>query len=374
MAGLVVGGLLGDEDGSASPARAAEIEAKPSAVDEIALTSTASADVTARVAEHLRLQHRRYRTFLPPRTKPVAMVSTGSGGPAAMLRVSLSGTLADYRAALGARGLTVENPACYVPNERLILLGYDGAKFDGALAAARENAAKLKQAKEDEARRFADTQNADDDRFRRENVAEADRKELKRRRWSVFRQAQAEAGRRHKAAEDKNEKLLADATERLLVLASHELFHAYIDGEVYPRSAAALPPWLDEGLAQFVEHAAWRNDGPVVDSSSTALKDRLKDALKRGEAPTVASILSLEGKHYLVTDPRQTDDVRGRYVFAWALAQLLAETKRLTPRETLDRYVDDRQSDPATRLAKLTKKSPADFEAEWRAYLARITR
>lgn len=342
---------------------------------EIELVSTATADVTKRVAEHLRVQRNRYRLFLPPRSE-VATGSTGGGRSAspAALRVRLSGTLADYRAALAARGLRVENPACYVPAERLILLGFDGARFDGALAASRDNADKLEETKKDEARRFAALQKQEEARFKRENVAEAVRKDLSRRRWNDFRRAQADVERRHKGAEEKNEQLLTEATDRLLSLASHELFHAYVDGEVYPRSAADLPPWLDEGLAQLVEHALWRNDAPLFDPPPPALVRSLREEKKQGEPPSVAEILALEGKHYLVAEPEQTAEVRRRYAFAWGLVQLLAETKRLSPRESLDRYVADREPDPAKRLARLTKKTPAEFETEWREYLARIVK
>jgi len=360
----------GEPKSNTAPRSAPAIDA-----GEIELVGTATADVTKRVAEHLRLQHKRYQLFLPPRTG----VAGGSAGDAArdapkMLRVRLSGTLADYRSALAVRGLRVENPACYVPRERLILLGFDGARFDGALAAAHENAAKLKQAKDEESRRFAEAQKQEEARFKRENVAEAVRKDLSRRRWNDFRRSQADVERRQKGAEEKNEQLLAEATDRLLALASHELFHAYVDGEVYPRSSAALPPWLDEGLAQLVEHALWRNDVPLTVPPPPELVRRLRDEKKHGEPPSVAEILALEGKHYLVAEPEQTLEVRRRYLFAWALVQMLAETKRLTPRDALDRYVDDQEPDPAKRLARLTKKPPAEFETEWREYLARIVR
>jgi hypothetical protein len=253
-------------------------------------------------------------------------------------------------------------------------LGFDGARFDGALAAARDNAEKLEQTKRDEARRFADAQKQEESRFKRENVAEAVRKDLSRRRWNDFRRGQAEFERRHKGAEEKNEQLLAEATDRLLALASHELFHAYVDGEVYPRNGAALPAWLDEGLAQLVEHARWRNDAPLLDPPPPALVRSLRAEKQLGEPPSVAEILGLEGKHYLVAEPEQTAEVKRRYVFAWALVQLLAETKRLQPRETLDRYVEDREPNPAKRLTRLTKKTPAEFETEWREHLARIVK
>lgn len=370
-----------------APARAGE----PATVraDGIELTSTASATVTKPVAERIRRQLARYRAFLPPRTAGAPADAARLDTASRELRIRLYGTLVAYQAAVAERGLRVGNPACYLPAEHTILLGFDGAKFDDVLAASTESSAKAAEEKDVTARRFAESQKAEEKRFRSNNVPENVRKEILQRLKQDFQQANAAADRKQKEAEKLNQKRFDEATARLLALADHELFHAYVESEVYPRDRGGLPPWLDEGLAQFVEHARWRGDQPLVDTRPQELVRRLRDEMhgsKDGavEPMSVAGILALEGKHYLVgkgdasttanSAVANSDDVRRRYLFAWALVQMLAETKRLAPREALDRYVDDRESDPTARLAQWVKKSPTEFEAEWRTWLAKVVR
>ncbi|MCE9604550.1 MAG: hypothetical protein K8U03_06545 [Planctomycetia bacterium] len=359
--------------------RAFAVEPTSIPADGIDLTSTASEAVTKRVAEHVRRQLVRYRAFLPPRLEPLLAsptreVSASSSLERRELRIRLFGTLEAYRAEVAKRGLRVGNPACYIAVDHLILLGFDGAKFDDILSAAQERSKKIEEARVDTALRFAASQKEQELRFRRENVPDKERHDLLQRQNQEFQRSKAAAKRERKEADEKNEKLYDEATARLLALAAHELFHAYVEREVYPREHGGLPAWLDEGLAQFVENARWRNELPIVDAPAPELVKRLRDEAKNGEIPSVGSLLSLEGKHYLAGVAQGTDDVRRRYVFAWALVQLLAETKRLTPRESLDRYVENRNADPTTRFASFVKKSPAEFETEWRAYLAKLTR
>lgn len=345
------------------------LQAKQEAIrfDGIVLESTASSEVTQRAVDHLRGRLRQYRRFLPPRVELGAK-------DRAEITIRLHGTTAAYRAAVATYGLRVDNPACYLSEPNVILLGFDGAKYDDVLAAGEENAARLKRQRDEDARRFADTRKEEDERYRRDNVSAQFRHDLSLRRLKEFQRTKAEAERRRREAEDKNEKLFGDATDRLLALADHELFHAYVRTEVYPQVGGGLPAWLDEGLAQLVEHAEHRADGPIFDVRSSELAKRLRLELKQAEPPTVASLIASDDKHYLATDRRETDAVRRRYLFVWALAQLIVDTKRLVPRDGLDRYVADDRRDATAAFARFTKKSPAEFEVEWREYLAKISR
>jgi hypothetical protein len=350
---------------SAPPA--AKAEPQTIRVDGLVLVSTASVDVTNRTAEHLRDRLKQYRKFLPPRAEK----KTPAGDE---ITVRLFGTSAAYRSAAESRGLRIDNPACYLWESREILLGFDGARYDDVLAAAEERSAKLKQQRNAAARQFAAAQKAEEQRFRAENVAAQVRHDLSQRRKQAFQRSNAAAERERLEAEEKNEKLFGEATARLLALADHELFHAYVHAEVYSQADAGLPAWLDEGLAQLAENARQRGDALVVDVPAPALVQSLRLELKQGEPPTVAEILASTDKHYLVADRRATEAVRRRYLFAWALAQLLAETKRLTPRDGLDRYVVDLHHDPSAAFARLTRKSPAEFELEWREFLAKVVK
>jgi len=368
LVGVVCGAPLRGAERPATTTPAARkpdaLKAEPARIelDGITLVSTASSEVTRLTAEHLRDRLKQYRKFLPPRTE---VKSAASG----KTTIRLYGTSAAYRAALANYGVYVDNPACYLWEARVILLGFDGAKYDDVLAAAQEKSARLKQEEVKVARMFADEQRDEERRFELQNVAAQLRSDLRQRRNQAFQRDKNIAKRQREEADKKNERLFGEATERLLALADHELFHAYVQSEVYPQADGGLPPWLDEGLAQLVEHAVRRDGASVVDPRSPTLVRSLRLELKRGEPPTAASLTSLNSKHYLLADRRETDDVRRRYLYAWALAQLLVETKRLTPRDGLDRYVVEVQADPETAFARFTKKPAAEFEAEWRAYL-----
>lgn len=269
--------------------------------------------------------------------------------------------------------MRIDNPACYLWDSREILLGFDGAKYDDVLAAAEERSTKLKRERDEKARAFAAAQKEQEKRYRLENVAAKLRHDLSQRSKQAFLRSNAAAERQRLEAEEKNEKLFDEATARLLALADHELFHAYVQTEVYSQTGG-LPAWLDEGLAQLAENARRRGDALLVEVPAPALVQKLRLELKQGEPPTVASLLASTDKHYLTADRRETDEVRRRYLFAWALAQLLAETKRLTPRDGLDRYVAEVRTDPTAAFARFTQKSPTEFEAEWRAFLTKVVR
>lgn len=352
---------------SATSPAAPKLEPQTIRLDGVVLVSTASAEVTRRTADHLRGRLKQYRQFLPPR----AELKTKDR---AEIKIKLYGTSAAYRAAVAMYGLHVENPACYLWEPSLIFLGFDGAKYDDVLAAAEARSADLERKRVEAARRFADTKKEEAQRFQRDNVAAQVRHDISYRSQQEFNRAKAAAKQQQDEADEKNRKLFDEATDRLLALADHELFHAYVQTEVYSQADGGLPAWLDEGLAQLVEHAVRRDDALGFSVRAPALKQRLRDALKQGDPPTAASLIESHDKHYLLADRRETDAVRRRYLFAWALAQLLVETKRLTPRDGLDRYVVDHLDDPSAAFARFTKKSPAEFEKEWREFLTKVVK
>ncbi len=342
----------------------------PAAERRFELVATASPETTSRIAAHATLCFDRYARLWPPRAEP-----------ARLPKILLCGTLDEYRAALAERGLRLANPACFLAAENLVLLGFDGAAAEADLQAGRERTARLSASldrlRAEQARRVRD----DEDRFRREGTPAATRTDLKRRRLQAFQQAENEARQALRRADEANRTAFDRAAERLLTTAAHELFHAYAVNYVYPAERGALPRWLDEGMAQVVEHAAWSDAGPRFDPPPAELIRRVRAvrSLKPadgGEAFDLRRLLEAPPEEFLFDGAAQAAGARTaaehRYLGAWSLVQFLVGRGELKPGDALDRYVADRQAAPAVRFERFAGRPLKTVEAEWRAWLERL--
>ena len=329
---------------------------------EFEIDGTATKEIAADVGSRLAEQWKRYEKWLPPRL-------TGEhAGP--LPEVRLYQSLAEYRQALAERGAALENPAVYLRDANLILLGFDGDRYGASLKAARERVKKYDEETEALGRAFAAQQKADDERFRREKTPQNVRNEIVRRQASDFRKAQAAAAAARREADAANKKLFAEAADRLLAGASHELFHAYVATRLYPPAVDRLPAWLHEGLAQLVEHGRWRDERLLIDPPPPALLQRLKPAAGQTlELPSVRELVSSADVGFLAHDKRVTDDVRLRYLTAWSLTQYLASIGALERRERLDDYALDDRADSTARFERFAGRDTAAVEAGWHAYL-----
>ena len=326
----------------------------------------AAPEVGKEVEARLRLQWKRYALLLPPRFPP-------SDSDAPLFEVRLYGTLADYRAALAEHGLRLENPAVYLTDARLILLGFDGARFDAALDDAQKRVVQRKAEVEKLSRAFAAQQKADNARFQREQTPEAVRKELQLRRRRDFQKAQAEAAAAQRQAEDANQAELDSAIGRILANGSHELFHAYVATRLYRVPSDRLPAWLHEGLAQTVEYGRWRNDRLLIDiAPPPELLRQLKPDGNGGPALfDLRTLLMADDEQFLAHGAAASGDARRAYLAAWSLTQYLASIGSFSKRTALDAYAADGDADPVRRFERFVGRDLAMVEADWRAYVGK---
>lgn len=351
----------GESVSAVEPAIAAKEDALPAK-----FVNYAASEIGKEVEARLRLQWKRYALLLPPRFPPPS-----DDNP--LFEVRLYGTLADYRAALADYGLRLENPAAYLTDARLILLGFDGARFNAALDAAQKQVAQRKTEMEDLSRAFAAKQKEDNARFQREQTPEAVRKELQLRLRRDFQRDRAAAAAAQRQAEDANQAVLETAIERILAIGSHELFHAYVATRLYRAPSDRLPAWLNEGLAQSVEYGRWRNDRLLVDVAPPPelLRQLKPDADGAPAHFDLRTLLTSDDAQFLAHGAAASGDARRAYLAAWSLTHYLASIGAFSQRTTLDAYAADGDADPVRRFERFVGRDLETVEADWRAHVGK---
>jgi len=331
------------------------------------LASTASDEVTARVDAHLKTQFARYQTLLPPRVRPAAPPT-----------IELFGLLEEYRSALGLRNLSIVNPACFIASGNVVLLGFDGARYDAGLKSLRDRAERLRKQDRELTATLNDKLKVDEARYVDEGKTLAAAQALTRGRLEAVKKATAKFRRELKQTEQSLAGDLAEATARLFEAASHEAFHAYAANYVYPPSAGGLPRWLDEGLAQAVEHGTWPGNKLQTARKPGELLKRIAAAqAARGAAGDrlfdLRAVLEAESSQFVLpgsttSGDEAAQDAADAYLAAWSLTQYLLGSDKLKPGEQLDRYVADRDTAAVARFEKWQQRKIDEIQRDWRAY------
>lgn len=331
------------------PAPAADAEAGPSWT--LTIEGAVSEPVRKRIAEVLAARQKQLRAFWPERVAAERPI-----------RVELWGTLDAYRAAVSRRGAPIDNPACYFAADGVIVLGFDGLRFDASLRRTREQADRLRGELQKAERVLSDQLRADDARFALNGTPQAQRKRLKDDRRRAFDLEAARMQKEIDKADAENRQTLVDATARLADAAGHELFHAYVNARVYPPVRGGLPAWLNEGLAQIVEHASATAAIGKSLKPDAELARRWKTEQGRGEAVDVHGLLSADEAKFLIHDANPPAEAGKYYLAAWAVAQALLNDGKLAPGPDLERFLSDQSGDPIMAFQRWTGQSPAEWE------------
>ena len=123
----------------------------------------------------------------------------------------------------------------------------------------------------------------------------------------------AEAERQIAASEAKNKRAFAAARDRLFRRLYHEAFHAYVGTFVYPAKDGGLPVWLNEGLAQIFEGAVVEVGELRVCAADTDRLAAVRQALAKGEHPSLVSLLAAKPRQFQVAHVRDEQVSDGNY-------------------------------------------------------------
>ena len=307
------------------------------------LVANTRPELTQLAAIHLEQVYAAYSRFLPPKD-PKATPTT----------ILLTRSLADYQTLVKGRGLKLFNPAFYDPARNEIVCGSDLERMFDELHKVRAHHVELKVKMKE----------------RRAELS----KVYKGKTPAEFLKPMADAEKRIKSSEDRNDKAFALAQQRLFQRLYHEAFHAYVGTFVYPAKDGPLPVWLDEGLAQIFETAIVEVGELRVRAADPDRLAAVREAIAKGRHPSLADLLGATGKSFQVAHSRDEQVSDAYYRAAWALSVYLTFEKRVLGTKALDDYVAalKRGTDPLLAFGDLVGKPLPAFEKELGEYVANL--
>lgn len=312
------------------------------------LESTADVETTQRLVVRLEQAVAAYRQILPPRGEK-------------KFSVQVLATLDEYQKALAPLGLSVSNPAVYLPQRNLVLAGSELARYqsDRAAIAVQHRAlkAELRQLEERLPQRLAEIgkqlqeQNAD-----RKAVRELLGRERRRFEEQIHRK-QVEILR----GDRENQRAFDRVASQLLARLSHEGFHAYVDTCVVAGRGGSLPPWLNEGLATMFEVGLLEAGAFRIDVPHRGAVKILAGDVAQGRLMPLNELLSLDQAAFLSDRGREAASQRN-YAYAWSLAHYLAIEKNLLAGGQLEKAIlGGGQAQP-------------DLQADWHGFVRQLVR
>ena len=324
------------------------------------LDSTADGPTTRRVIVRVEQIFAAYRQMLAPRTPRPRLP-----------RLVVFDSMEKYRAFLAARGLKIQNPACFLEGENVVAVGSELAQLTLRMASVNRQTAAIRGELHalEKALGVRLAGMAADMRKAGRSAAEIARDQaiVKRQFQNDVKDKKSELDRYdRKAAQE-----FQASTRQVFARVYHEAFHAYLENCVYPHRQYDVPRWLNEGLAVTFEGGILEADTLRVDAPNAAALKRLKADLAGPQPLSLQQLLSTDAGAFLQrhdADPASSDRL---YVYAWGLAYYLAFEKHLLDSPELAGYVsaDSKKLAPVPRFEKLVGMPLPAFEGQWRAYV-----
>ncbi|PHR99520.1 MAG: hypothetical protein COA78_24975 [Blastopirellula sp.] len=290
-----------------------------------------------------------------------------------MLRIIVLGSSQQYKTFTQQIGLTVVNPAVYLPEQNLIVISTNLELFSQRLKLAiQEHDAQREQWKQQEGflpqqlvtlgkqlRLDGYNKQAIDSELAIRKLA------WQKDRDSNLRQLQT-ADRRNQTQLDH---LLSQALRRL----SHESFHAYLENFVFPHNSHDVPIWLNEGLAQLFEHGQLEDEMFRIDQPPAEFFQRIQKSLDRDQL-SVAKLLLDDRNQFLFSEALHHESTQ--YDAAWAMVWYLIYRHQLLEGEKLSELVriNEPEISIEQKLSNLTGKTLAEYDAAWKEYLTLLGR
>ncbi|GBD36520.1 hypothetical protein HRbin36_01645 [bacterium HR36] len=281
--------------------------------------------------------------------------------PNKSLSVQLYINPAHYRQALKERGLTLFNPAIYIPERAEILVFTDWEE----LAATYQQILTKHEAQLRELDRY-------EAQLRQHYFGQPPPAALEK-----VRVARLQLARINR----ENEAIFERQVQPLFRLCYHESFHAYLDLYLFPNAHQSVPRWFNEGLAQIFETAIVETGDIRIGHIDGERLRKVQTMLKQGEMPALRAILESEARHFQVNH-HSDNYVSDRYFLAsWAAAYYLLfgphhppASKIGTPGERLRQLLEElaNTSDPKKVLETYTSRTWENLEQDWQLYFLRL--
>jgi len=107
---------------------------------------------------------------------------------------------------------------------------------------------------------------------------------------------------------------------KTIEVLQHEGFHQFAWHAIGP----SLPVWLNEGLAQYFEHAVLDEEGRMsLGMASRPRIDRVKAALKQGDTLPITTLIRITPRQWASVLRRSLDRANLLYAQSWSLAYFL---------------------------------------------------
>ena len=325
--------------------------------DWFRLESTAGESMTRRAIVRLEQIFTAYRQVLPPHWKSPLR-----------LRIEIYGDRGQYRAALAALGLAINNPAVYLQDKNLIIAGSNMNAFDAAL----DKVAVQHQKIRDELDRLVEEAPSRikklHETLKRNQIPPAERQKIlvaEQKKWEQQRRA---ARRKIAALERDNAAKFEIVAGRMFTRLAHEAFHAYLETFVYPRKNYDVPRWLNEGLAQTFEAGLLEADSLRIDNPNLTALAHLQDDLVGDRPLSLAELRAAGSDAFLSGHADQGEAVSRAYYYSWGLAYYLAFEQGVLGSGDFEAYLDAARGDApaAERFERLVGMPLGHFEREWR--------
>jgi hypothetical protein len=307
------------------------------------LTSDARPELVQLAAVNLEQVYAAYAHTLPPRV--------AAPQPTTILLVQ---SLKEYRDLVAQQGRNLFNPAYFDPEKNQIVCASDLGRLADALETARRDADKA----------LADLKQKEKD------LIQAYKGRVPPDEMAPILDARAKI----KAIQQDNEEAFARARRRLVQRLYHEAFHAYLSNCVYTAADGEAPRWLNEGLAQVFETAAYEVGELRVGRPDKERLDAVHAALAKGALLPTADLLRADYKAFQVAHASEQEASDRYYLASWALAFDLAFNRKLLGTKALDDYIHalKRGAGALDAFRDLVGEPLADFEKEHLEYLKNL--
>ncbi len=322
------------------------------------LESTADESTTRRIIVRADQVFTAYRQLLPARVEPPRP-----------LRLVVLKSMDEYRAFLARLGLHFDNPACYLPEPNLVVVGSDLSRHATMLAQIEARHETIRKELEQLEQGLPERLAALGEQLRRQGHPRAQISRLLLIERRKIEDQIAEKQRELDRCDRENAQAFQQIGRRLFARLYHEAFHAYLENYVYPADRYDFPLWLNEGLAVLFSGGLLESDTLRVDAPNREALDRLRTDL-RGDSPLpLARLLESDPQAFLLVD-NLTASAQRNYVHAWGLAYYLAFERRLLDDPSLTAFATAADGAlPIARFERLVGMPLAEFEAVWREHM-----